>query len=88
MVYFLILGLFPISCDKYLLEMCFATIAMVGVRNIGIYDIDNPQGVYNYKDIFVVTKYDWHFFLSVTSKGHNLYPQNSCSYSSLIFGIK
>lgn len=43
MVYFLILGLFPISCDKYLLEMCFATIAMVGVRNIGIYDIDNPS---------------------------------------------
>lgn len=88
MLYFLILRVFLLSRDKYLLETCFATIVVVGAGNTMINDIHNPY----LREVRLRRSVCCHqmwlaSFLSIESKGHNLYPQNSYSYSSLIFAI-
>lgn len=80
------LDIFLLSCDKYLLKICFATAAAVGAGNTVISIRSILQGADIQEDLLVATKCDLASFLSMKPKGHHLYPQNSCITVSLVFG--
>ena len=83
MLYFLIVDIFLLSCDKYLLKICFATAAVVGAGDTVISMHSILQGADIWEDLSVATKCNLASFLIMKPKGHHLYPQNSCITVSL-----